>query len=213
MNPQRHLRVVDDAPAPAASSARSADRAAQRSALIGQLLVRVSRGDDAAFDELYTAVAGSVFGVALRVVRDRAIAEEVAQDVLVEVWRSAGRYRPEAGSGRTWILTLAHRRAIDRVRSEQAHTDRLRAHGAKATGSQDDPDTVVDVAHREWEAQRVREGLSTLTERQQEALDLAFAKGFTHREVAASLGIPLGTAKARIRDGLIKLRDAWEEER
>nr|WP_255633308.1 sigma-70 family RNA polymerase sigma factor [Demequina sp. TTPB684] len=161
---------------------------------------------------MYTAVAGSVYGVALRVVRDRSIAEEVAQDVLVEVWRSARRYRPEAGSGRAWILTVAHRRAIDRVRSEQAHTDRLRAHGAKMTGSPAEPDGVVDVAHREWEASRVREGLLLLTERQQEALDLAFAKGFTHREVAASLGVPLGTAKARIRDGLIKLRDAWEEE-
>lgn len=212
MNSKRHLRVVGDA-APAASPTPVAEAARTRSALVGHLLVRVGRGDEAAFDELYTAVAGSVFGVTLRVVRDRAIAEEVAQDVLVEVWRRAARYRPQAGSGRTWILTMAHRRAIDRVRSEQAHTDRLRAHGAKATGSHDDPDTVVDVAHREWEAQRVREGLALLTDRQREAIDLAFSKGFTHREVAASLGIPLGTAKARIRDGLIKLRDAWEEER
>ena len=212
MNSKRHLRVVGDA-TPAASPTPVAEAARTRSALVGHLLVRVGRGDEAAFDELYTAIAGSVFGVALRVVRDRAIAEEVAQDVLVEVWRSAARYRPEAGSGRTWVLTMAHRRAIDRVRSEQAHTDRLRTHGAKATGSHDDPDTVVDIAHGEWEAQRVREGLALLTDRQREAIDLAFSKGFTHREVAASLGIPLGTAKARIRDGLIKLRDAWEEER
>ncbi|WP_291380074.1 sigma-70 family RNA polymerase sigma factor [Demequina sp.] len=213
MNSQRHLRVVGDAAAPAASPTAPAEGALSRSAVIGQLLVRVGRGDESAFDELYTATAASVFGVALRVVRDRAIAEEVAQDVLVEVWRRAARYRPEAGSGRTWILTMAHRRAIDRVRSEQAHTDRLRAHGSTITGSHDEPDTVVDMAHREWEVRRVREGLALLTERQREALDLAFAKGFTHREVAASLGIPLGTAKARIRDGLIKLRDAWEEER
>jgi len=212
VNSKRHLRVVGDAE-PAAPPSPVAQAAAERSALVGQLLVRVGRGDEAAFDDLYTAVAGSVFGVALRVVRDHAIAEEVAQDVLVEVWRLAARYRPEAGSGRTWILTMAHRRAIDRVRSEQAHTDRLRAHAAKATASHDDPDTVVDTAHRTWEAQRVREGLALLTERQREAIDLAFSKGFTHREVAASLGIPLGTAKARIRDGLIKLRDAWEEER
>lgn len=212
MDAQRHLRVVGEA-AQAAASAPSADGARDRSALIGQLLVRVGRGDEAAFDELYNAVAGSVFGVALRVVRDHAIAEEVAQDVLVEVWRLASRYRPEVGNGRTWVLTMAHRRAIDRVRSEQAHTDRLRAHGAKTTGSHDEPDTVVDTAHREWEAQRVRAGLALLTARQREAIDLAFSKGFTHREVAASLDIPLGTAKARIRDGLIKLRDAWEGER
>ncbi len=212
MNSQRHLRVVGEA-AQAAASTPSGDAGSIRSTLIGELLVRVGRGDEPAFDALYNAVAGSVYGIAVRVVRDRAIAEEVAQDVLVEVWRTASRYRPEAGSGRTWILTMAHRRAIDRVRSEQAHTDRLRTHGAKTTGNHDDPDTVVDVAYRQWQAQRVREGLTLLTERQREAIDLAFAKGFTHREVAASLGIPLGTAKARIRDGLMKLRDAWEEER
>lgn len=205
MSSQRRLRVVREA--------EEAPSAGDRLARLDALLADVGRGDEGAYAALYDAVAGAVFGMAVRVVRDRAIAEEVAQDVLVEVWRRASRFDASAGSARTWILTIAHRRAIDRVRSEQAHTDRVLAHGATVTGTQPEPDDVVDTSYREWQAQRVREGLDRLTERQREAIDLAFTKGYTHREVARALDVPLGTAKARIRDGLIRLRDGWEEER
>ncbi len=177
------------------------------------LLEQTALGDGAAYEELYSLVAGSVFGLALRIVRDRDMAEDVAQEALVEVWRRAARFDREAGSARSWILTIAHRRAVDRVRSEQAHTNRLHAHAVPVEIDHDGAEDVVDTMHGEWQAARVKAGLQQLTERQREALDLCFYKGFTHREAAQALDIPLGTCKARIRDGLIKLRDALGVER
>ncbi len=209
MNDERALRIVRDNPDVAALPPSPDERAAA----LGRDLVACSRGDERAFERLYDAIGGSVFGVVLRIVRDRAIAEEVTQEALVEVWRIAARYRTERGSARAWILTIAHRRAVDRVRSEQAHTDRLLAHGQHLGSTREEPDQVVDLAYGKWEAERVRAGLEKLTARQREALDLTYFKGYTNKELAEALGIPLGTAKARIRDGLIKLRDAWEEER
>lgn len=209
MSEERALRIVRDNQ----DSAASPQGPEQRAAALSRDLVACSRGDEQAFERLYDAIGGSVFGVVLRVVRDRAIAEEVAQEALVEVWRIAARYRPDLGSARAWILTIAHRHAVDRVRSEQAHSDRMLVHGPHFDSVVDGPDQVVDVAYGKWEAERVRAGLESLTARQREALDLTYFKGYTNAQLAAALGIPLGTAKARIRDGLIKLRDAWEEER
>jgi len=209
---ERALRVVRDVSS-APRSATAPPSPSDRAEALSSDLLACAKGDEEAFERLYGAVSASVFGIALRVVRDRAMAEEVAQEALVEVWRVAARYRADKGSARSWILTIAHRRAVDKVRSEQAHTDRLQAHGPHFEPEHQQPDHIVDVAYGQWEAERVRVGLATLTARQREALDLTYFKGYTHREVAESLGIPLGTAKARIRDGLIKLRDAWEEER
>ncbi|WP_296667570.1 sigma-70 family RNA polymerase sigma factor [Demequina sp.] len=177
---------------------------------LADLLVRAGRGDTAAFELLYNRLAGSVHGLAVRIVRDPQIAEDVAQEALVEVWRQAARFRPEQGSARSWVLTIAHRRAVDRVRTEQAHSNRLVAHGARHSASVEDQDTVVDTMHAEWQAARVRQGLEVLTPLQREALELTYYKGYTNRQLAESLGIPLGTAKARIRDAVIRLRDAWE---
>lgn len=188
-------------------------RSPVRAALLSELLTQVGRGSAPAFERLYNQISGTVYGVALRVVRDPHLAEDVAQEALVEVWRQAPKYRPDAGSARSWILTIAHRRAVDRVRTEQAHSDRLRNHGAPdATHGDSDgaPDTVIDFLYAEWEAARVRAGLGALTELQREAIELAYYQGYTHREVSEALDIPLGTAKARLRDGLIKLRDVWE---
>jgi RNA polymerase sigma-70 factor, ECF subfamily len=172
---------------------------------IDGLLKAVARGDDAAFARLYDLLSPRVFGLARRVLRDPAQAEEMAQEVLVEVWRSASRFDPERGSGLSWVLTIAHRRTVDRVRSEQSSTDRLQRFGAAS--AQVPYDEVADQVGRRMERQQVRRCLGALTELQREAITLAYYAGHTYREVATLLDIALPTVKTRMRDGLIKLRD------
>jgi RNA polymerase sigma-70 factor (ECF subfamily) len=179
----------------AASGAPGADLAA--------LLGRVAKGDDAAFRAVYDQAAGQVLGVARRVVRDPAQSEEVMQEVLLEVWRTAARFDPEAGSASAWIMTLAHRRAIDRVRSE--HSAALREQ--RAAVARVDYDDVTEAVETNLEHERVRRCLASLTDLQREAVTLAYYQGYTYREVAGLLGVAVGTVKTRMRDGLIRLRD------
>lgn len=173
---------------------------------LGALLGRVAKGDETAFAAVYEAVCGSVLGVVLSVLRDRSQAEEVAQEVLVEVWSSAGRYRPDRGSVRTWVLTIAHRRAVDRVRSAQAATDRERR-AARLEAALPEFDEVSEAVEDREERDRVRRCLGSLTEIQRQSVALAYYRGLTCREVSESLSVPLGTVKTRLRDGLLRLRD------
>jgi RNA polymerase sigma-70 factor (ECF subfamily) len=171
-----------------------------------ELLSAVARGDQAAFSELYDRVAGQVYGVIRRVLRDPAQSEEVAQEVLVEVWRTANRFDPDRGSATTWIMVMAHRRAIDRVRSEQASRDRDERIGHRERLRPFDE--VSEEVETRFEHQQVRAALDHLTDLQREAVELAYYGGHTYREVAELLDAPLGTVKTRLRDGLIRLRDA-----
>jgi RNA polymerase sigma-70 factor (ECF subfamily) len=172
---------------------------------LDDVLHRVALGDEAAFERLFHRVAGQVLGIVRRVVRDPAQSEEVAQEVLVEVWRTATRFDPERGSATTWVLTMAHRRAVDRVRSAQAASDREDRAGRR---DQERPfDEVAEQVTDRLEHEAVRRCLGGLTELQREAVQLAFYGGNTYREVAELLGSPLGTIKTRLRDGLIRLRD------
>ncbi len=174
-----------------------------------ELLVAVGQGDQQAFQALYDRVTAQVLGVALRVLRDRALAEEVSQEVLVEVWRKADRFDPDRGTASGWITTLAHRRAVDRVRSEQASRDR-----DDRVSRRDEPrafDAVADEVQVNLDHWQVRQALASLTERQREAIELAYFGGHTYRDVAKVLGIPEGTAKSRLRDGLLRLRQSLEE--
>jgi RNA polymerase sigma-70 factor, ECF subfamily len=172
------------------------------------LLVRVGRGERAAFDALYDAIAPLVHGVALRVVRDPQMAEDIAQEALVEVWRQAPRFDPAKGRATSWIVTIAHRRAVDRVRSEQSRHEREDRVGRDTSPvATNEPGARLEAAATTDE---LATGLALLTEVQRDAIRLAFYEGRTHQEVAQLLGIPLGTAKTRIRDGLIRLRDAVE---
>ncbi|GGR63923.1 ECF RNA polymerase sigma factor SigK [Nocardioides luteus] len=170
------------------------------------LLRRIARGDEAAFAALYDQTAARVHGLVLRVVRDPAQAEEVTQEAFLQVWRQASRYDENLGSAHSWLLTLAHRRAVDRVRSaESASRNDTAYHGTTHAPAHD---TTAEAAESSLEARRVHAALETLTAAQREALQLAYFGGYTHTEVAAMLDLPVGTAKTRIRDGLIRLRDA-----
>lgn len=181
------------------------ERARNDDSELVKLLTRTARGDDTAFSGIYEALAGPVYGMVLRVLRDPAQSEEVTQEVLVEVWRQASRFSRERGSVRSWVLTVAHRRAVDRVRSAQASSDREERVGRAS--HQREFDEVVDEVEHRLEAEQVRRALSVLTDLQREAVSLAYYGGYTHREVSELLDVPLGTIKTRLRDGLIRLRD------
>ncbi len=175
---------------------------------LGELLRMVARGDADAFSRLYDLVAPEVYGLVLRVVRDPAQAEEVAQEVLVEVWRSAARFDPSRGKASTWILTIAHRRAIDRVRSEQAARDRTERVGRPEAIA---PEPVSEAVVGRLDQLRVQAAMASLTDLQRQSIELAYYSGRSHSEIAALLDVPLGTVKTRIRDGLIRLRDTLGE--
>ncbi|WUH91984.1 ECF RNA polymerase sigma factor SigK [Streptomyces sp. NBC_00433] len=176
-----------------------------RSGALESLLDRVSRGDQQAFERLYNAVAGSVVGLARRVLRDPAQSEEVAQEVMIEVWRCAARFDARQGSAMAWIMTLTHRRAVDRVRSSQASADR--DHRAGLREHTPAFDEVSEQVERRLEREQVRRCMAQLTDLQHESVTLAYYRGFTYQETADLLGVALGTAKTRLRDGLIRLRD------
>lgn len=170
------------------------------------LLTRVARGDRQAFEELYDALSGPVYGLARRVVRDPARAEDVAQEVFLEVWRKAPDFDAARGRAKTWVMTIAHRRAVDAVRRSEAQR-RQDHHGAPDEVSFDEPgDRVIEAE----EHSAVRECLDTLTDLQLESVRLAYFNGYTYNEVATLLDKPLPTIKTRMRDGLIRLRDCLE---
>jgi RNA polymerase sigma-70 factor (ECF subfamily) len=167
------------------------------------LIRQVARGDADAFDAVYDQVAATVFGIVRRVIRDPAQSEEVTQDVLLEVWQSAAKFDPGRGSAVAWVTTLAHRRAVDRVRSVQKEADRERRIAAAAVPY----DEVAEAVESSLERERVRRCLGSLTELQRESVTLAYYGGYTYSQVASLLGVPDGTIKTRMRDALIRLRD------
>lgn len=175
---------------------------------LGGLLERVAAGDRDAFEQFYDATADLVFGIARRVVIDRDLAAEVAQEVFLEVWRKSAGFQRTRGSAKTWVAVMAKRRAIDAVRSTQAARDRDQNHPG---GVIESGDPVGDTVAAHEDRSRVSDALGALTELQREALELAFFRGLTHREVAEELDVALGTVKTRIRDGLSRLAAAMGE--
>ncbi|GAA1938931.1 sigma-70 family RNA polymerase sigma factor [Microbacterium aoyamense] len=184
------LEVPDDGTEPA-------DRA-------GDLLQRVAEGDQGAFARLYDLLSARVFGLILRVLVDRSQSEEVLQEVFLEIWQSAARFTPNRGQGRSWVFTIAHRRAVDRVRSSQASSDRDVRVGFRDLDVAHDG--VAEQVELKIEGEKVQTALSALPEVQREALTLAYFGGYSQSEIAALVGAPLGTVKTRMRDGLSRLR-------
>ena len=172
------------------------------------LLRDVATGNEDAFAKLYDMLSSRVFGLILRVLVDRSQSEEVLQEVFLEIWQSAPKFDPERGLARTWILTIAHRRAVDRVRASRASFDRDLLAGFRELHSQ--PESVADEAALRIEGARVATLLTQLPQVQREALTLAYFGGYSQSEVAAITGAPLGTVKSRMRDGLSQLRSEME---
>ena len=173
---------------------------------LDDLLRAVARGDERAYEAVYGQTASWVLGVVRRVLRDPAQSEEVMQEVMLDVWRSASRFDPVLGSGTAWIMTLAHRRAVDRIRAERSQSSRER----RTVVAEVDYDDAAEAALASLERERVRRCLETLTALQDECVRLAYYNGYTYREVASVLGVPEGTVKTRMRDGLIRLRDCLD---
>ena len=171
--------------------------------VLAGLLAQVARGDHAAFEAVYDQLAASVFGVVRKVLRDPAQSEEVAQEVMLDVWRSASRFDSSRGSAVAWVMTIAHRRAVDRVRSENASAAREQ----KVAVDQVSGDDVFELVDTALDRQRVRRCMGSLTTLQAESIKLAYYQGYTYPQVAGLLGVALGTVKTRIRDGLIRMRD------
>jgi len=170
------------------------------------LVALVARADDGALAELYDRFGHVAYGLALRVVRDPALAEDAVQDGFLTVWRTAVRFVPERGKARTWILTLVHRRAVDIVRREEPRrTEPLEA------AVEPSADVTEDEAWLRLERTRVQDALRRLPDQQREAIELAYYGGFTQSELADRLGEPLGTIKSRMFAGLARLRDLLAE--
>ncbi|HYP43885.1 MAG TPA: ECF RNA polymerase sigma factor SigK [Propionibacteriaceae bacterium] len=186
---------------PEPSSGREAEN--QR---LAALVSKASRGHEDAFAELYDLTSGRIHGVVLRVLRSADHAAEVTQEVYVEIWRQSARYAPDRGSVIGWMTTMAHRRAVDRVRSVTSDVARDEKYAVKSAGRE--TDVVWDGVEQKLDVERVRKGMASLTAIQREALTLAYFGGYTQSQVATLLKLPLGTVKTRIRDGLIGLRDA-----
>ena len=174
------------------------------SAPLDALLHRMARGDQGAFGDLYDLTAPRVFGMVLRLVIDRAQSEEVTQEVFLEIWQSASRFDPNKGKAMTWILTMARRRAIDRIRASQAARDRDTRVGVR--DFQAEYDDVAETAELRIEGGKVDAAMRELSDAQRLVISLAYYGGQTHSEIAGTLGVPIGTVKTRLRDGMIRLR-------
>jgi RNA polymerase sigma-70 factor (ECF subfamily) len=173
---------------------------------LDMLLEATARREHGAFNLVYEQLSAPVYAAIRAVLRDPAQAEEVAQEVLLEIWQVAFRYDSTKGHAKAWVLTIARRRAIDRVRSAAAAEARERR-----TATVPYMDQVSDIVEDILEREQLRRCLGSLSKLQREAIMLAFYDGYTNLQVASMLRVPLGTAKARIRDGLNKLRNVMQD--
>ncbi len=176
-----------------------------------RLLARMARGDEDALSQLYERYASMLLALAIRVVGDRSEGEEVLQEVFIQAWRQAERYKPQRSSVSTWLVMMTRSRAIDRIRSRKVKDRTLSAARQEETRTYESPSGARNVLHQE-RATRLRRELAELPESQRQVLELAFFSGMTQREIAAETGIPLGTVKTRTLLAMKKLRSALRED-
>ncbi|OUM42054.1 ECF RNA polymerase sigma factor SigK [Arthrobacter sedimenti] len=201
------LPILSPGPSP---SDRSAPADTGEPVSVGALLLRIADGDVPAFTALYERTSHRVYGLVRRVLVDAEMSAETTQDVYLTLWLGdAARFDPGLGSGMSWILTLAHRRAVDKVRAEESHRARDLRWGIR--NREVDYDQVVDAVVQRTETDAVRACLGMLSEVQREAIHLAYYAGMTYTQVADHLGIPVPTAKTRIRDGIKRLSSCLQE--
>lgn len=198
------LKVMETPNAPNPGTTAPPGPATDVNRRLGTLLEQIAQGDQSAFAEFYQLTSRRVFGMARRVLIDVELSEDTTQEVFLQVWQSASKFNPEAGSPLAWLMTISHRRAVDKVRSSQSATDREAKYGASS--QEIDHDSVSDEVGSWLEAEAVVRCLETLTDTQQESVRLAYYGGFTYREVAEKLNAAIPTIKSRIRDGLIRLK-------
>ena len=181
--------------APNPEAAAPADTSADFNGRLSSLLALIAQGDQTAFAEFYSLTSRRVFGMARRVLIDTELSEDTTQEVFLQVWQNAAKFNPAAGSPLAWLMTISHRRAVDKVRSSQS-----------ASSQEIDHDSVSDEVGSRLEAEAVVRCMETLTDTQQESVRLAYYGGLTYREVAERLNAAVPTIKSRIRDGLIRLK-------
>jgi RNA polymerase sigma-70 factor (ECF subfamily) len=182
----------------------------ERERIDAGLLERVARGDKQAFSELYDRFSGPLYGAALRILRDPAEAQDVVHDAFITLWGKAGTFDTARGNAFSWAVTLVRNRAIDRVRMRRRRAELLEASAPDDLGYGENPTgpSGEESAALGDDARAIRAAVATLPVEQQRALELAFFGGLTQEEIARKLSEPLGTVKARIRRGLLKLRDS-----
>jgi RNA polymerase sigma-70 factor (ECF subfamily) len=174
--------------------------------LLRELVAAVAAGDRAAFTELYDLTSSRIYGLAVRIVVDRHYAEEIVQEAFLQYWQNAGDYSPTRGSVITWMMTIAHRRAVDRVRVETMQAERISDYGVRSVEPQEPRNIPLEAVLAADEVATLRSCLGQLTDLQRGCIEMSYFGGLTYPQVAERLGTPLPTAKSRIRDGLRTLR-------
>ncbi|AJT41501.1 ECF RNA polymerase sigma factor SigK [Psychromicrobium lacuslunae] len=175
---------------------------------LADLINATARQDEEAFAELYRVSSRKVFGLARRILIDAELAEDTTQEVYLQVWQNAARFDRNSGSAMAWLMTITHRRAVDKVRSNQSAVNREARYGAASQSMEHDE--VAETVSDRLDAEAVLKCLGNLTDTQQESVRLAYYGGLTYREVAEKLGAAVPTVKSRIRDGLQRLKSCLE---
>ncbi|WP_439031345.1 sigma-70 family RNA polymerase sigma factor [Gordonia terrae] len=193
-------------------TSRSPDGGDSESQLLRELVASVAAQDRAAFTRLYDLTSSRIYGLAVRVVRDRQYAEEIVQEAYLQYWVHAGDYDPARGSVITWMMTIAHRRAVDRVRTEGMQTERISEYGVRNAEPEVPSNIPLEVVVQAAQRNTLHTCLGQLTDLQRGSIEMSYFAGLSYPEVAQRTATPLPTTKSRIRDGLRRLKTCMDSQ-